>query len=172
LFSWTLTAVWLLTGEVVWALPVVSGWSAGDGHVHSTYSDGDSSIAAMAATSQGRGLQWVYMTDHAPFFLIRNWNAYVAECQAASTGILVIPGSEFGLTNHYLGYGLQSFRATAVNSCQGLIDYVSSLAGFGYIAHPDSPDLGWDDWNATGYTGIEVWNGGSGCEYLWDELLR
>ncbi|HOJ39589.1 MAG TPA: CehA/McbA family metallohydrolase, partial [bacterium] len=162
---------WLLAVSLCSAMPHVSGWLVGDAHLHSTYSDGNSSIAVMASRAKDLGLQWLYLTDHAPFFFLKSWNNYVRECRQASTDIIVMAGSEFGLTNHYLGYGLEHFQPSLIDSCQGLINYVISLGGFGYIAHPDSPDLGWDDLSVDGYTGIEVWNGRSSCEYLWDELL-
>jgi len=158
--------------SICFCLPQIPGWLAGDAHMHSTYSDGSTSIAVMAARAKELGWQWIYMTDHAPYFFLRNWTSYVRECELSSDEIFVLAGSEFGLTNHYLGYGLDHFQPTIIDSCQGLIDFVADLGGFGYIAHPTSSTLGWDDLQVTGYTGIEVWNGNTGCEYLWDELLR
>ncbi|HOL67107.1 MAG TPA: PHP domain-containing protein, partial [bacterium] len=65
---------WLLAVSLCSAMPHVSGWLVGDAHLHSTYSDGNSSIAVMASRAKDLGLQWLYLTDHAPFFFLKSWN--------------------------------------------------------------------------------------------------
>jgi hypothetical protein len=50
---------------------------------------------------------------------------------------------------------------------QNLIDQVIKAKGLAFIAHPydpelkafNEPDISWADWDARGYTGIELWNG-------------
>ena len=66
-------------------------------------------------------------------------------------GITVLPGVEFGRDEgHFLSYGLASFGELQERYGQNTISHVALLGGFGYIAHPTVPDIGWDlegvDW--------------------------
>jgi hypothetical protein len=53
-------------------------------HVHSTYSDGELSLAALRKIYLALGCRIVCMTDHAEAFGVRSLQAYVAECEALS----------------------------------------------------------------------------------------
>jgi len=57
--------------------------------------------------------------------------------------------------------------ATLADSPQSLISVVRRLGGLSFLAHPVDPampafgetDISWVDWNVTGFTGLELWNG-------------
>lgn len=180
------------------ALPSLAGWHVGDGHMHSSYSDGADPIWAMAQSAQLKGLSWVAITDHDYDLALPDlehpvdaWDLEKAECEGAeaSVGIPVILGEELGVSHspvtlnyagHYLAYGLDSFYLWSgpgfnLRSSQAMIDDVNERGGFGFIAHPyDSKGSkwGWKDWSVTGYTGLEVMSGGRvpprGTSTQWD----
>jgi hypothetical protein len=69
--------------------------------------------------------------------------------------------------NHLLIYGVDEEMAPQPEDSRQLIDTVQEEGGLCFLAHPveRSSRLGaemaaipWDDWDADGYTGIELWN--------------
>ncbi len=72
----------------------------GDCHLHSTWSDGGASIAAMALTARSLGHQWLALTDHSPRLSVaRGLNAERLEAQleeiAALNAAFAAEGTEF-----------------------------------------------------------------------------
>jgi hypothetical protein len=67
-----------------------------DGHMHTTRSDGNGSVAQIKATALARGLSAVIITDHCKDLTLAEWNSLVAETAAASEpGVfLALPGFE------------------------------------------------------------------------------
>ena len=170
------------------SLPSQSGWYPGDGHLHSNWSDGDSSISSVAATSSNRGLKWTIITDHAgdtahpttptgqPRLEVGEWSSYGASCTSAqsASGITVCPGEELATNegppgSHLLTYKNASYAASFPtnppgNPKQGLINNANNAGGFGIIAHPYNSSFGWTDWYNgpyTGFRGIELISCGS-----------
>jgi hypothetical protein len=94
--------------------------------------------------------------------------------------VLIIYGEELGwyINNrdritcfgHYLAYDIpghihidyEKYKSKNIPYNQDIIDAVKEVGGFGFIAHPYSITVptrnysDWDDWNAIGYTGIEM----------------
>ncbi|MHB8070480.1 MAG: CehA/McbA family metallohydrolase [Candidatus Cryosericum sp.] len=161
------------------SLPSQWGWYPGDGHLHSTWSDGDSTIASVAATASNRGLQWSIMTDHAgdsvqspsqPRLESSEWTSYGSDCTTVQSnrGITVCPGEELTTKekpligaggSHLLTYKNSSYAASYGLAPQTLINRAINAGGFGIIAHPYNSSFNWSDWyngSYTGFRGIEL----------------
>jgi len=69
--------------------------------------------------------------------------------------------------SHLLVFGAGRELATFAPEPQNLINQVNRSGGLTFLAHPferalpafHELDISWDDWDVTGYTGIELWNG-------------
>ena len=69
--------------------------------------------------------------------------------------------------NHLLVFGVDRDLAPLAWDLQRLLDNVRQEGGLAFIAHPYDPalpwlgedEITWVDWEVTGYTGIELWNG-------------
>ncbi|MBI4927308.1 MAG: hypothetical protein HY835_06050, partial [Anaerolineae bacterium] len=69
--------------------------------------------------------------------------------------------------SHLLVFGAQRELASFATDPQRLIDAVNQSNGLSFIAHPIDPalpafgedDISWEDWQAHGFTGLELWNG-------------
>jgi hypothetical protein len=81
-----------------------------DGHMHTTRSDGNGSVAQIKATALARGLDAVIITDHCKDVTLAEWNSLVAETAAVSDGsFLALPGYEITgdegmMRDHFLAY--------------------------------------------------------------------
>ncbi len=132
----------------------------GNIHIHSTHSDGHSSIVEIARAAATAGLDFIIITDH-------NTLAGQAE-EGYHHGVLVLVGSEINKAkNHYLALNIKNVPPVNDGDPQQVIDNVNSQNGLGFIAHPfelgsrlvhNYQHFPWTDWDVTGYTGIEVWN--------------
>lgn len=68
--------------------------------------------------------------------------------------------------SHLLVYGTKSELAHCAGNPQDLINAVAAQGGHSFLAHPHEKDcrlfeygnLGWHDWEITGFTGLEIWN--------------
>ena len=187
-------------GKTTSSLLELQDWKPGVQHVHTEYSWYDwayitppwptsPTVLQQAQAAKYAGLSWIIITDHEPMLAWPDpeaWNNEKIECQAAeeATGIKVMLGEELGnvapymWAGHYLGYNINSF-VDSDRTNQGMIDAVKDQGGFGYIAHPYTSwwdEFGdWDDWNATGYTGLEIMNGPTACADAinkWTEILE
>jgi hypothetical protein len=132
------------------------GWYSGDNHVHSTWSDGIGTVAQNVASARTKGLDWIIGTD--------NNTVQPADELAAENAVdlLALCGDEVSASyGHALAYDVN----TAIDWTlppQQMIDAVNANnhgQGFLYLAHPYYPGLEWNDWDITGYVGLEVWNG-------------
>ena len=162
-------------------------------------------IGEIAQDARASGLDWIIITDHSYDMDANEWQTAQGECAAATDlpEFLVMCGEEIsvdesetdlppGETGHYLGYGLDTFIANTGTDpdffdwypdspdSQDCIDAVNKQrgekGGVGFIAHPFNYAWDWYNWDVTGYTGIEVWNGGWGdydeeALQRWDSLL-
>ncbi|MEE8389670.1 MAG: CehA/McbA family metallohydrolase [Anaerolineae bacterium] len=137
---------------------------AGNLHAHTPYSDGQALHAEIAQAAAKAGLDFVIVTDH---------NVWVNGCERHHGKVLLLVGEEVHdvrrqpLGNHLLVYNAECELATLAADPQELVNEVKQQGGICFLAHPyeyrspTSPDLvafPWDDWNVTGYTGIEIWN--------------
>lgn len=136
----------------------------GNVHVHSVYSDGTGLHREIAAAAARAGLDFVIVTDH---------NVWTCGAEGICDGVLLLVGEEVHhvrrnpQADHLLIYGAEAELAPCAADPQGLIDEVHRRGGFCFLAHPFergsplSPDLApipWEDWEVTGYVGLEIWN--------------
>ncbi len=182
----------------VTSLPSRPNWYAGDGHIHTSWSDGGSwnTPNRHAADAKADGFKWIIITDHED--LIRRnggWSSYVSEINAAQSnnGIVVAPGAKIGCVQiqgdesspelgHALGYRLQE-SATSIPknkyyTPQNLINAINNHNypySYPVIAHPYHGTT-WQDWSVTGFRAIELiscqWNANSSTISRWVSLLR
>jgi hypothetical protein len=133
-------------------------------HVHSNYSDGTGTVEEIIAAAKKTRVHIVFLTDHDTLQPALDGHA------GWHDGVLVVVGTEISPNlNHYLAFGLDppaAVKKLASLSPQEIIDTVSWLGGFGFIAHPDHtgttlfdvPSYRWEDWSVKGFTGISVWD--------------
>lgn len=148
---------------------------AGVIHVHTRYSDGEGTVAAVARAAVRAKAQFVIVTDHDSLAGQQNGEEgwYERRGRLVERGgqhdgqTLVFFGYEISPDdgNHFLALGLSE----VVSKEQPPAAYVREVArrgGVGFIAHPDYPPsreyplkpFPWTDWNVTGYTGLEIWS--------------
>ncbi len=132
----------------------------GNIHVHSNYSDGNSSITEIARAAKAAGLTYVIITDH-------NSLEGLPE-EGFIDDVLVLVGSEINYAkHHYLALGITTEIQPNDSDPQQVIDAVNSQNGLGFIAHPfekgspivfNNQNFCWSKWEISGFTGMEVWN--------------
>ncbi len=159
------------------SLPTRTGWYPGDGHIHTTWSDGDSTVRQIRDQANSFGYKWVIITDHAgdssqtsqARLEVSEWLAYQTDCNNAQNVYpytTVCPGEELAVvegstspfnsnSGHLLCYANSSYAAS-YGTCQDLINRTNSAGGFGVIAHPNNPLFHWGDWNVFGFRGLEI----------------
>ena len=137
-------------------------------HMHTTYSDGSGTYAELGQAALKTGVDVLLVTDHN--VLVQGVDAYYRDGKKRA---LVLACEEIHdqdrdpQKNHLLVFGTGQELATLADDPQTLISAVARLGGLSFIAHPVDPampafgetDISWEDWNITGFTGIELWNG-------------
>ncbi len=137
-------------------------------HMHTTYSDGSGSHAALAQAAFTAGLNAIIVTDHN--VLVRGIEGYRQE---GPRQLLMLVGEEvhsqarLPQKSHMLVFGHERELAPFGTHLQKLVDMANQLGALSFIAHPIDPelpafneeDISWDDWGVHGFTGIELWNG-------------
>jgi hypothetical protein len=136
-------------------------------HMHTTYSDGTGNHSDIASAAMSAGLDVVIVTDH---------NIYVSGPEdyysAGDKRVLLLVGEEIHdptripQKSHLLILGAGSELAPMAGDMKRLLETVRKAGGLAFIAHPYDPaapavgedDLSWEDWQAEGLTGIEIWN--------------
>jgi len=165
---------------VVAAIPTAAGWFAGDYHIHSTYSDGNKSVAGLQTDLLSRGYYIGYMSDHTGALISSGaftslTAPYPTDCKNCSTtSTSMFPGVEMeightilGFWNgdgHCLGYGVAS--TSGLNDkywgAQVGLDKIDGNNGTqsnSGIAHPAHLIFPWEDWTVLRYYGIELMSG-------------
>ncbi len=128
-------------------------------HIHSTYSDGEFTLAELREVFLAEGCAFVCMTDHAEYFEPDTVARYVRECEALSDEKLrIVPGLEYRCERemHILGYG-----ATALSQStdpKEIIEHIDAQAAISVIAHPKNEFFPWIETFETLPQGIETWN--------------
>lgn len=136
-------------------------------HMHTTYSDGTGSHKDIAQAALRAGLDVVIVTDHN--VLVSDKEGY--HCDGKKR-LLMLIGEEIHdqarqpQKNHLLVFNAGRELATYAPDSQTLIDQVRRAGGLSFIAHPtdkNCPAIGeasidWVDWQAQGFTGLELWN--------------
>jgi hypothetical protein len=136
-------------------------------HIHTTYSDGRATHAELARAAMKAGLDAILVTDHNVY--VDGIDAYhhdgrlhvlVLACEEVHNQVRVPQKS------HLLVLGARKELSQYAADPQELINQARHAGAATFLAHPhEDPmpafgegDLGWDDWDVTGYTGIELWN--------------
>ncbi len=128
-------------------------------HCHSTYSDGEFTLAELRELFLGAGYHLVCMTDHAESFDGDKLRSYFEECENLSDErFRFIAGLEFECERrmHILGYGITSLVDSIVP--QEVIGHIEAAGGVSVIAHPGDSMFDWIESFEILPTGIEAWN--------------
>lgn len=136
-------------------------------HMHTTYSDGHGSHRQIAQAALEAGIDAVIVTDHNVW--VYGPEDYYTEGEKR---VLLLVGEEIHdqarspQKSHLMVFGAQRELATLAPDLPRLLEAARQAGGLTFIAHPVDPaspavgedDLGWVDWQVSGYTGIELWN--------------
>lgn len=128
-------------------------------HCHSTYSDGECTLAELRELFMAEEFDFVCMTDHAEFFDTGKLKTYVDECESLSDSrFRFIPGLEYECDErmHILGYGVTSLVKTT--DPQLVIRHIEDSGGISVIAHPMDKMFPWIETFEALPFGIETWN--------------
>ena len=136
-------------------------------HIHTNYSDGTEDHAFVAREAIKAGIDAIIFTDHNIY--IKGLDQYFIH---DGKKVLVIIAEEIHnqaanpQKDHLLVFGAKEELAHFAHDTQSLINNINSRGGISFLAHPidpesqafGEPDLSWEKWEVTGYTGIELWN--------------
>ncbi len=128
-------------------------------HVHSTYSDGEFTLAELRRVFLDEGCAFVCMTDHAEYFDPDKLRQYVYECHALSDDkFLFVAGLEYACEKgmHILGYG--ATRRVDSQDPETVIRQIELQGAVCVIAHPKNEFFEWIEKFETLPCGIETWN--------------
>jgi len=137
-------------------------------HMHTRYSDGSGLHADLAQAALETGVDVLLVTDHN--LLARRFEGYT---RRGKQRVLMLIGEELHdqarqpQKNHLLAFNLRREMASLAHDPQLLIDSIRRDGGLSFLAHPTDPAcppvheaaIDWVDWQVTGYTGLELWNG-------------
>ncbi|KPL76050.1 hypothetical protein ADN00_11890 [Ornatilinea apprima] len=137
-------------------------------HIHTQYSDGTGTPSEVLEAATQAGLDVVITTDHNVY--ISGIDRYL---QTGQQRTLLIAGEEIHnptrdpQKSHLLVMGVNKDLSHFAEDPQELINQVKKNGGICFLAHPyenalalfNESDISWDDWQVTGYTGLELWNG-------------
>jgi predicted metal-dependent phosphoesterase TrpH len=128
-------------------------------HLHSTYSDGEYTLAELRDVFLRAGCRVIAVTDHAEAFSSEKLARYVAECADLSDEhITLVPSLEFACRDkmHILGYGVT--RRYESDEPQDILRHIANEGGVAVIAHPRTDFFDWIRRFDELPQGIEVWN--------------
>jgi hypothetical protein len=128
-------------------------------HIHSTYSDGEFTLAELREVYLADGCGFACVTDHADAFDPARLESYVRECDALSDGrFRFIAGLEFPCLDrmHIVGYGVT--RLVDAMEPQRVIAHIEACGGVSVIAHPKDLHFEWIRSLDALPQGLEVWN--------------
>jgi hypothetical protein len=150
-------------------------------HIHTKYSDGARTHANIAQIALKTGLDAIITTDHNVF--VEGVDQYY---QDGSHKLLIMAGEEvhnplrLPQKSHVLVIGAGIEMTPFNNDPQQLIDQIRKENGLSFLAHPHEEALpafgetaiNWDDWQVSGFTGIEIWNGLSEFKTVFHNILH
>ena len=128
-------------------------------HMHSTYSDGEFTVAQLREIFVAADCRVIAVTDHADSFDGDRLARYVSECGDLSDDrLLLVPGLEFSCRDrmHVLGYGVT--ERCASQEPGAVIRHIADLGGVSVIAHPRDDFFDWIRSFERLPDGIEAWN--------------
>jgi len=129
-------------------------------HVHSTYSDGEFTLAELRQIFHAAGCRLIGVVDHAEAFdsgarLAR----FADECRDLSDDhITLLPGLEFECRNrlHIVGYGVTVRHPS--DDPDDIIRHIAAQGGVSVIAHPKTEFFDWIRGFDSMPDGVEAWN--------------
>jgi hypothetical protein len=128
-------------------------------HIHSTYSDGEFTLAELKQLYAEVGCSVIGITDHADHFDEPKLADYIQECRSLSDDrFLFLCGLEYGCEQrmHILGYGTTAPAQS--EDPQKVIRHIEEHDGLAVIAHPKDSMFPWIESFAVLPGGIETWN--------------
>ncbi len=128
-------------------------------HAHSTYSDGEFTLAELREIFLSEGCSFLCMTDHAESFDQQSIARYMAECESLSDKeFCMVAGLEYRCERdmHILGY-FATKLAQSTNP-EEVIRHIGSQGAVSVIAHPKDDFFPWIENFGTLPLGIETWN--------------
>lgn len=128
-------------------------------HVHSTYSDGEFTLAELRQVYLAQGCSFVCMTDHAEYFDVESIHRYRQDLQLNSDReFCFVPGLEYRCERemHILGYGATELAVST--DPEVIIRHIAAQRATSVIAHPKDEFFSWIESFATLPAGIETWN--------------
>lgn len=137
-------------------------------HMHTRYSDGTGTHRTLALSALETNVDILLVSDHN--VLVQGVEGYFNNSRKR---ILLLTGEEVHDQNripqhdHMLVFGANAEVATMAHDAQTVINIVKGLKGLTFLAHPvessmpafGEADISWNNWNVTGFTGLEIWNG-------------
>jgi predicted metal-dependent phosphoesterase TrpH len=128
-------------------------------HIHSTYSDGEFTLAELREIYRSAGCSFICMTDHAESFDDESLARYLRECgELSDESFIFIAGLEYQCFQrmHVLGLGMTSQVGT--QDPEEVIRRIRSAGGVSVIAHPMDKAFEWIEGFQVLPNGIETWN--------------
>jgi hypothetical protein len=128
-------------------------------HIHSTYSDGELTLAELKERFCADGLSFACLTDHAESFDREKLRDYMAECDVLSDNqFLFLAGLEYQCEKslHILGYGVTALAGTT--EPESVIRHIADRGGVSVIAHPRDAFFDWIESFSVLPQGVEAWN--------------
>jgi hypothetical protein len=174
-------------------VPYQGVWMVGDGHMHTSFSDGMRSVEDRVWEARENGLDFIIITDHHNFInTLKKLNAYsnaIASANSSYPDVIVLWGLEFGYARgypHILAYGMtpEDFEPyvgkvspLSKNYPQEAINIIHNAGGVAYLSHPTWSNLCYEDLATyENLTGFEGDNDGIMDDFIkigaeWDQLL-
>jgi hypothetical protein len=128
-------------------------------HAHSTYSDGEFTLAELRDIFRAEGCSFLCMTDHAEYFDQQSMDRYRAECESLSDkDFRMVAGLEYRCERdmHILGYC--ATKLTQSTNPEEVIRHIGSQGAVSVIAHPKDDFFPWIESFEALPMGIETWN--------------
>jgi predicted metal-dependent phosphoesterase TrpH len=128
-------------------------------HIHSTYSDGEFTLAELREIFLAAGCSFLCMSDHADHLDEAKLQSYLSECDALSgPEFTFVAGLEYSCENrmHILGYGART--RTSSSDPEKVIRHIHDQGAIPVIAHPKNEFFPWIEEFDTLPQGIETWN--------------
>jgi len=128
-------------------------------HVHSTYSDGEFTLAELRELYIAAGCNFLCMTDHAEAFDADSLTTYTLECRSLSDDrIRLIAGLEYSCDRRMHVLGLGATSPANSKDPQQVIRHIKREGGISVIAHPMDSSFEWIESFDELPHGIEAWN--------------
>lgn len=123
-------------------------------HVHTNAShDAHGTFENVVRTANAQNLDFVGITEHNTLKALHEGK------QGWHGATLMLIGMELSLRDgHYLAFGITEEIDREHLTTQEAIDEVNRQGGIGFIAHPYFRKRRWNNWEVSGFTGIEVYN--------------